>query len=96
MEVVLMVIGHNVLFANEWDTLRIDFIPCMASQENLQIISVKSFLVNKWFILRVHNGNPSVCFSQSLPSRSWIVDSGSSDHIAGNPFVSDLSPTKIP
>lgn len=38
-----------------------------------------------------------VCFSQSAPSGSWILNSGASDHIAGNSSLfSNLSPTKIP
>lgn len=47
--------------------------------------------------LEPQSGNSSVCFSQSLPSTSWILDSGASDHIAGNPSLfSNLSSTKSP
>lgn len=45
--------------------------------------------------LELQSGNSSVCFSHSLPSSSWILDSGASDHIAGNPsLLSNLSSTK--
>ncbi|XP_074590740.1 uncharacterized protein LOC141846603 [Curcuma longa] len=47
--------------------------------------------------LELQSGDSSVCFSQSLPSSSWILDSGASDHIAGNPSLfSNLSSTKKP
>ena len=45
--------------------------------------------------LELQSGKSSVCFSQSLSSSSWILDSGASDHIAGNPSLfSNLSSTK--
>lgn len=34
-----------------------------------------------------HTGNPTVCLSQSSPTGPWILDSGASDHVAGNPSL---------
>ncbi|CAH9114384.1 unnamed protein product [Cuscuta europaea] len=40
-------------------------------------------------------GNSTACLSQSGPAKSWIIDSGASDHIAGNPSLfSKLSQPK--
>lgn len=44
-----------------------------------------------------HTGNSTVCLSQASPAGSWILDSGASDHIAGNPSLFlKLSQPKIP
>ena len=34
-----------------------------------------------------HPGNSVVCLTQSSSSESWILDSGASDHISGNPHL---------
>ncbi|XP_057430639.1 uncharacterized protein LOC130723554 isoform X1 [Lotus japonicus] len=42
-----------------------------------------------------HAGNSTLCFSQS--AGSWILDSGASDHMAGNPSLfNNLTPPKAP
>jgi len=42
-----------------------------------------------------HFSNSTVCLSHSLGS--WILDSGASDHLVGNPsLIYNLSPPKIP
>ena len=44
-----------------------------------------------------HTGKSTVCLSQSLPIGSWLLDSGASDHIAGNPSLfSTITQPKIP
>lgn len=40
-------------------------------------------------------GNSTVCYSHSTPVGSWVLDSGASDHLTGNPsFFSNLSSPK--
>lgn len=42
-----------------------------------------------------HFNNSMVCLSHS--TRSWVLDSGASDHVVGDPsLISNLSPPKIP
>jgi transposase InsO family protein len=42
-----------------------------------------------------HFNNSTVCLSHS--TRSWVLDSGASDHVVGDPsLISNLSPPKIP
>ena len=42
-----------------------------------------------------HFNNSTVCLSHS--TRSWVLDSGASDHVVGDPsLISNLSPLKIP
>jgi len=45
----------------------------------------------------VHTGNSTVCLSQSSYVGLWILDSGASDHVAGNPsLLSKITQPKIP
>ena len=63
-------------------------------QEYLQLKVVKESLTSS--TISVHNS--TACIFQSHNNQSpWIIDSGASDHIAGNSSLfSSLSPPKIP